>query len=113
MLAYDWAPLARRREIRILHRPALLAARTGASRAALQRLSHASFFRVDVRLEKRWPLGKTGSLALVVEGQNVTLSKEVSNSDLHCMGSAGMPTRCTYGRVGPITIPSLGLEAFF
>ncbi len=72
-----------------------------------------SFFRLDLRLEKRWSLGKTGSLALVVEGQNVTLSTEVSNSDLHCMGSTGMPIRCTYARVGPITIPSVGVEAFF
>jgi hypothetical protein len=72
-----------------------------------------SFFRLDLRLEKRWSLGKTGSLALVIEGQNVTLSTEVSTSALNCMGSSGMPTQCSYGTFGPITLPSVGLEAFF
>ena len=75
-----------------------------------------SFFRLDLRLEKRWSLGKTGkagSLALVIEGQNVTLSTEVSTSALDCMGSSDMPTQCRYGKVGPITIPSVGVEAFF
>ena len=34
------------------------------------------FYRVDVRLEKRWSLGKERSIAFVAEVQNVTLSKE-------------------------------------
>jgi len=72
-----------------------------------------SFFRLDVRLEKRWSLGKSGSIALVIEGQNVTLSSEVSGSFLNCMDSPGMATQCTHGKVGPITIPSVGVEAFF
>jgi hypothetical protein len=53
------------------------------------------FFRLDVRLEKRWSLGKDAWLAFVTEVLNTTLSKEEFG------GQA----------VGPITIPSLGLEA--
>ena len=45
-----------------------------------------AFFRVDVRLEKRWRLGETGSLAFVLEGLNVTLSKEVTGLGLDCNG---------------------------
>jgi hypothetical protein len=58
----------------------------------------APFHRLDVRFEKRWDLQQGRWLALVVEGLNVTLSKEeVSQDEL----------------VGPITIPSLGIEASF
>jgi TonB dependent receptor/TonB-dependent Receptor Plug Domain/Gram-negative bacterial TonB protein C-terminal len=75
------------------------------------------FFRLDVRLEKRWPLGKTGSIAFVFEGQNVTLSKEASGLGLDCIGEftteKGGTTKCTRSMVGPITIPSVGVEAFF
>ena len=74
------------------------------------------FFRVDVRVEKRWSLGHDRSIALVVEGLNVTLSREVSPLALDCMGNMtdqGGTTQCTQGRVGPLTIPSIGVEAFF
>jgi hypothetical protein len=57
------------------------------------------FYRVDLRLEKRWKLGKAGSswISFVAELMNATLSKE------------------TFGdtEIGPITIPSLGAEAGF
>ena len=72
-----------------------------------------SFFRLDVRLERRWSLGRDASVALVVEGQNVTLSSEVSSFGLDCMDSPGMATQCTHAKAGPITIPSIGVEAFF
>jgi hypothetical protein len=72
-----------------------------------------SFFRVDVRLEKRWQLGKSGWGALVIEGQNVTLSTEYSGLALDCMDGPGMPTQCKLGKIGPITLPSIGIEAVF
>jgi hypothetical protein len=72
-----------------------------------------SFFRLDLRLEKRWSLARDASLALVVEGQNVTLSSEVSSFALDCMSAPGMATQCTQGKIGPLTIPSIGLELFF
>jgi hypothetical protein len=75
------------------------------------------FYRVDVRLEKSWRLGSNGSIAFVLEGQNVTLSKEVTGLGLECEGR-GMPgeeatTRCEQSTFGPLTIPSVGVEAFF
>jgi hypothetical protein len=75
-----------------------------------------AFYRVDVRLEKRWRVGRSGSVAFVVEGQNVTLSKEVSSLGLECEGGpspTGQTTVCQPSKVGPLTIPSIGLEAFF
>ena len=76
----------------------------------------APFYRVDVRLEKRWPFGKTGSIAFVLEGQNVTLSKETTGLDTDCYGNvgpAGGTLECKRASIGPITIPSIGVEAFF
>jgi hypothetical protein len=75
-----------------------------------------AFYRVDFRLEKRWRLGPDGSIAFVLEGQNVTLSKEVSGLGLECDGrpmAPGETTSCKQSTVGPLTIPSIGVEAFF
>jgi hypothetical protein len=75
-----------------------------------------AFYRIDVRLEKRWSFGRDAAIALVLEGQNVTLRKEVIGIGLDCMGELG-PTggtnRCQQSKFGPITIPSIGVEAFF
>jgi hypothetical protein len=74
-----------------------------------------AFYRSDVRLEKRWQLGQSGSVAFVLEGQNVTLRKE-SGIGIDCE-SHGTPesetTACKPSTIGPITIPSVGVEAFF
>lgn len=75
-----------------------------------------SFFRVDVRLEKRWPLGKDGYVAFVAEGQNVTLSKEVTPFGQSCqgtMGPQGGTNQCTHSAIGPLAIPSVGVVASF
>jgi hypothetical protein len=75
-----------------------------------------AFYRVDVRLEKRWRLGQSGSIAFVVEGQNVTLQKEVSGLGLDCEGRGGPEasmTTCKQSTIGPLTIPNIGVEAFF
>ena len=55
------------------------------------------FYRVDVRLEKRWSFGDARWISFVAECMNVTLSKE------------------TFGNqeIGPITIPSIGVEGGF
>jgi hypothetical protein len=52
------------------------------------------FHRIDVRLEKRWQLGPRAYISFVTEVMNVTLSKE------------------TFGEteIGPVTIPSIGVE---
>ena len=74
------------------------------------------FFRLDVRLEKRWRLGNSGSIAFVLEGQNVTLSKQTSSLGTDCIGDASPDshtTRCKRATIGPLTLPSVGVEAFF
>lgn len=65
------------------------------------------FFRLDVRLEKRWSIGQTGWLSVVIEVLNATLSKEALTE--RCDSFDG----CTPDLIGPITIPSLGLEGGF
>ena len=64
------------------------------------------FFRVDLRLEKRWSLGKSSWIAVVAEWMNATLSKEAVASTCTLSG-------CESQMVGPITIPSLGMEGGF
>jgi hypothetical protein len=76
------------------------------------------FYRVDARLEKRWSMGKNRSVAFVLEGLNVTLSREVSAIGRSCIGDqtspgGAMTTQCTVGKIGPIALPSVGVEAFF
>jgi TonB family protein len=79
-----------------------------------------SFYRLDVRLEKRWKIGKTGSIAFVLEGQNVTLNKEVTPEGMKCyssmigpQGGTNVTNQCSEATFGPLTIPSVGVEAFF
>jgi TonB family protein len=57
----------------------------------------APFFRLDLRLEKRWRLGEKTWMSFVAEVMNTTLSRENFGDQ----------------EIGPITIPSLGLEAGF
>jgi hypothetical protein len=68
----------------------------GADRSQAPAGRYPAFFRLDVRFEKRWKLGKTGWIAFVVDFLNATLSKEVWPGG---------------DRVGPVTIPSIGVEA--
>ena len=75
-----------------------------------------AFYRVDVRLEKRWLLGKAAYIAFIAEVQNVTLSKEVTPFGLDCMGTMtpeGGTNQCKHPAFGPITLPSVGVEASF
>jgi TonB family protein len=65
-----------------------------------------AFYRIDLRLEKRWRLGKNGSWAFVVDLLNATLNREVIALDC---GSG----RCVEEEIGPVTLPSIGVEAVF
>ena len=69
------------------------------------------FYRIDARLEKRWRLGETSSIAMVLEGLNVTLRKEAVG--VTCKGTSRLADDCSVDWVGPITIPSVGVEALF
>jgi len=65
------------------------------------------FYRFDWRLEKRWPLGDRGGYwSLVFEMLNTTLNKEVLRKS--CAASY-----CKEDTVGPVTVPSIGVEAIF
>jgi hypothetical protein len=66
-----------------------------------------AFWRTDLRLQKRWRIGNEGAYwAFTVEALNATLNKEVIQQD--CSRS-----KCESERIGPIAIPSLGVEASF
>jgi hypothetical protein len=65
-----------------------------------------AFFRLDLRLEKRWQLRKTTWISFVAEWMNATLSKEAVSTQCTLSG-------CQAQTVGPITIPSLGVEGGF
>ncbi len=64
------------------------------------------FYRLDARVSKRWKVGARGYLELALDLQNATLSKEVF--DVKCSAK-----ECTPRIIGPLTIPSLALEAGF
>ncbi len=65
----------------------------------------APFFRVDLRLEKRWPIAGRGYWALVAEMLNATLSREITRRDCTAGG-------CDDEGSGPVAIPSVGLEFY-
>jgi outer membrane receptor for ferrienterochelin and colicin len=65
------------------------------------------FYRFDWRLEKRWLVGQNGAFwALVFEVLNTTLNREQIARDCR-------ETPCTEENIGPVTIPSIGVEASF
>lgn len=65
------------------------------------------YYRVDWRLEKRWLLGDNGAwLAAIAEVVNTTLNRETVTASCYAYG-------CENTTIGPVTIPSLGLEASF
>jgi TonB family protein len=75
-----------------------------------------SFYRLDARVAKSWRLGKQGRLSLVLEGLNVTLSKEVVDRDCVTvidMSSGAARRSCSDTELGPVTVPSLGVEAAY
>ena len=64
------------------------------------------FFRLDLRLEKRWQLGQKAWITFVAEMMNATLSKESVSTTCTLDG-------CNETTIGPVSIPSLGLEGGF
>jgi hypothetical protein len=81
-------------------------------RSALRR---PAFYRLDARVEKRWTIGETGWVSVVLEGMNLTLSKEIVDFDCRVTevlgGRGGLS--CGGQEIGPITIPSLGVAGGF
>jgi outer membrane receptor protein involved in Fe transport len=64
------------------------------------------FVRVDLRLEKRWVLTEKAWVSVTAELFNATLSTEVTSRTCTANG-------CYSQELGPVTIPSIGLEAAF
>ena len=62
--------------------------------------------RLDLRLEKRWQLRGNTWFSIVAEWMNATLSKEAVSTRCTLAG-------CEAQTIGPITIPSLGVEGGF
>jgi TonB family protein len=72
-----------------------------------------AFYRFDVRLEKRWRAFGDGYVAFVLEGMNVTLSKEAISAQCKNDGTL-YPLKydtCEPQMIGPVTVPSVGVEA--
>jgi len=76
------------------------------------------FYRFDGRLEKRWRIGEKGRVSFVVEWLNMTLRKEALSVDCTPNNGSYDPVSqrdapCTFEEIGPVTIPSLGVEGAF
>ncbi|WP_394841472.1 TonB family protein [Pendulispora brunnea] len=70
------------------------------------------YYRIDLRLEKTWRIGRTARIAFVFEGLNVTLNKEAIN--IKCkLDAPDRPRTCEEEKVGPVAIPSIGVEGSF
>jgi Gram-negative bacterial TonB protein C-terminal/TonB dependent receptor len=67
-----------------------------------------TFYRIDVRLEKQWHAFGTGHISFVVEGMNVTLRKEAV--DVTCQQNFALYDKCTPQYIGPVSVPSIGVE---
>src|SRR5262249_45492172 len=78
-------------------------------------LRRPGFYRIDVRLEKRWKIGQRGFISVVLEGLNVTLQKETIDFDCRvaAIGGSSGGLSCGGQEIGPITIPSIGVQAGF
>jgi TonB family protein len=61
------------------------------------------FYRLDARIEKRWSWRKAGYISLVLEALNATASKEIIRRECDQRG-------CKDDAVGPVTVPSIGVE---
>ena len=76
-----------------------------------------TFFRLDVRFEKRWKVGQHGFVAVVLEALNATVSSEVTGyrcgTALAFPGEPPPRPQCLPRTIGPISVPSIGIEGGF
>jgi hypothetical protein len=76
------------------------------------------FYRIDGRIEKTWRVGAKGRVSVVFEWLNVTLRKEATSvscgSDATNVEEAlTAANNCEFEYIGPVTIPSIGVEGAF
>jgi len=67
------------------------------------------FYRLDVRLEKRWTLSPTSHVSFTIEWFNALLKKE----PIGWKRCRVVTLSCEVDEIGPVTIPSLGVEGGF
>ncbi|WP_437592092.1 TonB-dependent receptor plug domain-containing protein [Sorangium sp. So ce1000] len=72
-----------------------------------QRERLPAFFRLDLRLEKRWALREGRTVSLTVEVLNATAGEETLQYECSLLSG------CKPESLGPIVIPSIGAEASF
>lgn len=70
------------------------------------------FWRIDLRLEKKWKIGERGSISFVFEGLNVTFNREAISADCRSLPGQIFDT-CKPQYFGPVAIPSIGVEGFY
>jgi len=76
-------------------------------RAALAPPRTPPFWRLDFKLQKRWYLQRPDAFwGIVFEVLNTTLNQEVLNGSCNAYS-------CKFDRIGPVTIPSIGVEGAF
>ncbi len=66
------------------------------------------FYRIDARVDKTWSLGGSRWISAVAEFFDVTLSKE--SIDFRCQL---VNERCDAQQIGPVALPSIGVEGGF
>jgi hypothetical protein len=65
------------------------------------------FWRLDFKLQKRWYIrAPTAWWGLALEVLNTTLNKEALSGSCNAFS-------CTYQKIGPVTVPSIGAEGAF
>lgn len=62
-----------------------------------------AFYRMDLRIEKRWVWGERRYIAVVIEGLNVTATKEI-------LARSCDNGRCRNEEFGPLVAPNIGVE---
>ena len=72
------------------------------------------FWRVDLRVEKQWKLGERGRVSFVIEGLNMTFNREAISASCGDSQSNQIIQNCDKIQyLGPVAIPSLGVEASY
>ncbi len=79
---------------------------------------YPDFYRIDGRFEKAWQVGRKGRISVVLEWLNVTLRKEATS--VKCGANATNVAEaiagandCQFDYIGPVTVPSIGVEGVF
>ncbi len=71
-----------------------------------------AFFRFDWRIEKRWRISNDAHVSFVVEWLNSLLKKEAVGLDCDQLPGR-IVDQCKPEEIGPISVPSLGVEGAF